>query len=123
MVVVSKIAGPAVWLLDASTRLVFRAVGLSTEREVRVTDEEIKALIAEAERAGVLETSEREMLSGVMRLADRTVVGLMTRGRMSTDRHHGITRGDKGAPDQHTALAFASRRRLDRQHDRGHPNA
>ncbi len=78
MVVVSKIAGPAVWLLDASTRLVFRAVGLSTEREVRVTDEEIKALIAEAERAGVLETSEREMLSGVMRLADRTVVGLMT---------------------------------------------
>lgn len=78
MIVVSKIAGPAVWLLDASTRLVFRAVGLSTEREVRVTDEEIKALIAEAERAGVLETSEREMLSGVMRLADRTVVGLMT---------------------------------------------
>ena len=78
MVVVSKIAAPAVWLLDASTRLVFRAFGLSTEREVRVTDEEIKALIAEAERAGVLETSEREMLSGVMRLADRTVVGLMT---------------------------------------------
>ena len=78
MVVVSRVAAPAVWLLDASTRLIFRMIGLSTEREVRVTDEEIKSLIAEAERAGVLETGEREMLSGVMRLADRTVVGLMT---------------------------------------------
>src|SRR5690606_22441891 len=71
MTVVSQMAGPAVWLFDASTRLVFRAMGLPTEREVRVTDEEIKALIAEAERAGILETGEREMLSGVMRLADR----------------------------------------------------
>ena len=78
MVVVSRVAAPAVWLLDASTRLVFRSVGLPTERQARVTDEEIKALIAEAERAGILETGEREMLSGVMRLADRTVVGLMT---------------------------------------------
>ncbi len=78
MIVVAKAAAPVVWLLDASTRLVFRTFGLSTEREIRVTDEEIKALIAEAERAGVLETGEREMLSGVMRLADRTVVGLMT---------------------------------------------
>lgn len=78
MIVVAKVAAPAVWLLDASTRLIFRGLGIPTEREVRVTDEEIKALIAEAERAGVLETGEREMLSGVMRLADRTVVGLMT---------------------------------------------
>jgi len=78
MVVVAKAGGPAVWLLDVSTQLVFRAIGQSTEREIRVTDEEIKALIAEAERAGILETGEREMLSGVMRLADRTVVGLMT---------------------------------------------
>ncbi|HEX7075625.1 MAG TPA: hemolysin family protein [Hyphomicrobiaceae bacterium] len=78
MIIVDRMAAPAVWLLDSSTRLVFRVLGLPTEREIRVTDEEIKALIAEAERAGVLETGEREMLSGVMRLADRSVVGLMT---------------------------------------------
>src|SRR5690606_8939291 len=35
MIVVARAAAPVVWLLDASTRLVFRAIGLSTERETR----------------------------------------------------------------------------------------
>ncbi len=74
----SRAAAPAVWLLDSSTRLVFRLLGTSTDSGNRVTDEEIKTLIAEAESAGVLESGEREMISGVMRLADRAVVGLMT---------------------------------------------
>jgi putative hemolysin len=74
----SKIAAPAVWLLDASTRLVFRLLGQSAASETRVTQEEIKTLIAEAESAGVIETGERQMISGVMRLADRAVIGLMT---------------------------------------------
>lgn len=78
MTTVASIGKPAVWLLDASTRLVFRILGQSTEAESRVTDEEIKALILEAETSGVLESGERELISGVMRLADRAVVGLMT---------------------------------------------
>jgi putative hemolysin len=78
MVAFSKFAGPAVWLLDASTQFIFRLMGQTTESETRVTDEEIKTLIAEAESAGVIEKGERQMISGVMRLADRAVVGLMT---------------------------------------------
>lgn len=78
MTIFSRIAAPAIWALDASTRLVFRLIGQTTESESRVTDEEIKALIAEAETAGVLEKGEREMIAGVMRLADRNVVGIMT---------------------------------------------
>jgi putative hemolysin len=78
MVGFSTIAAPAVWVLDTSTRLVFRLFGQTTEGENRVTDEEIKTIIAEAESAGVIESGEREMISGVMRLADRAVVGLMT---------------------------------------------
>jgi len=78
MTTFTRAAAPVVSLLDASTRFVFRLAGQSTESESRVTDEEIKALIAEAESAGVLEKGEREMISGVMRLADRAVVGLMT---------------------------------------------
>lgn len=78
MTLFSKVAAPAVWLLDASTRLVFRLFGQSTESETRVTDEEIRTIIAEAETAGVIEKGERQMIAGVMRLADRAVVGLMT---------------------------------------------
>jgi len=74
----SRVAAPAVWLLDASTRLVFRLIGQSAESETRVTDEEIRTLIAEAETAGVIEKDERLMIAGVMRLADRAVAGLMT---------------------------------------------
>lgn len=78
MTAFASAAGPVVWLLDRSTRMVFRALGLSRERESRVTDEEIKTLISEAETAGVLESGEGELISGVMRLADRAVIGLMT---------------------------------------------
>lgn len=78
MTTFSKAAAPVIWLLDASTRFVFSLFGQSNESDSRVTDEEIKTIIAEAETAGVLESGEREMISGVMRLADRAVVGLMT---------------------------------------------
>ncbi|MDX2156548.1 MAG: hemolysin family protein [Hyphomicrobiaceae bacterium] len=78
MTLFSKFAAPAVWLLDTSTRFVFRLFGQATESETRVTDEEIRTLIAEAETAGVLEKGERQMIAGVMRLADRAVIGLMT---------------------------------------------
>jgi putative hemolysin len=78
MAAFSSVARPAVWLLDTSTRLVFRLFGQQGASENQVSDEEISILIAEAEAAGVLETHEREMISGVMRLSDRTVVGLMT---------------------------------------------
>jgi putative hemolysin len=78
MTAFARLAAPIVWLLDTSTRFVFRVLGFSQESENKVTDEEIKTLIAEAETAGVLETGEGELISGVMRLADRAVVGLMT---------------------------------------------
>lgn len=78
MTAFSRFARPAVGLLDASTRLVFRVFGHTGVSESQVSDEEISILISEAEAAGVLETHEREMISGVMRLGDRTVVGLMT---------------------------------------------
>jgi len=78
MVLLSRIAGPVVWLLDASTKLVFRIFGQGTESASAITDEEIKTIVAEAETAGVIETDERKMISGVLRLGDRAVRGIMT---------------------------------------------
>jgi len=78
MALLSRGAAPVVWLLDASTRAVFRFFGQSTESASAVTEEEIKTIVAEAETAGVIETDERRMISGVLRLGDRAVKGVMT---------------------------------------------
>jgi len=75
---VARLAFPAVWLLDASTRAVFRLIGQETESASAVTEEEIRSLVAEAETAGVIEGDERAMISGVLRLGDRAVRGVMT---------------------------------------------
>lgn len=78
MALLSRIAGPVVWLLDASTKFVFRLFRGNTEAESAITDEEIRTIVAEAETAGVIETDERKMISGVLRLGDRAVRGVMT---------------------------------------------
>lgn len=78
MTVLAKIASPLVFVLDISGRAVLRAFGYKAGVEERVSDEEIRALIAEAETAGVLEPGERAMIAGVMRLGDRPVRGVMT---------------------------------------------
>ncbi len=74
----SRAAAPAVWLLEISTRAVFRLLRQKQQPQSTVTEEEIKMLIAEGERAGVLESGEHRMISGVLRLGDRPVRGLMT---------------------------------------------
>jgi putative hemolysin len=78
MNLLSRIAAPFVWLLDGSGRLLIGLLGLKESSEATVTDEEIKSLIAEAESAGVIESGERDMIAGVMRLGDRPVRALMT---------------------------------------------
>jgi putative hemolysin len=65
-------------LLDASTRLGLRLVGSAPDARPLVTEDEIKALVTEAESAGVVEPEETRMIAGVMRLGDRPVRALMT---------------------------------------------
>jgi putative hemolysin len=78
MLLLSQIAGPAVWLLGASTDLVLRLIGLKGGREEAVTEEEVRSLITEGTRAGVFAPQEKKMIEGVLRLADRTVRATMT---------------------------------------------
>jgi putative hemolysin len=78
MSLLSRIGSPLVFLLDISGKAVLALLGQKGEAEERVTEEEVRTIIAEAETAGVLERDEREMISGVMRLADRSARALMT---------------------------------------------
>jgi putative hemolysin len=74
----SRAGAPFVWLLDRTSALVFNLLGLSRESESAVTAEELHLVVAEAKTAGVLEESERAIISGVVRLADRPVREVMT---------------------------------------------
>jgi len=78
MLWLSKITAPFVWLLDRTSALVFKLIGLSRESENTVTAEELHLVVAEAQTAGVLEESERAIISGIVRLADRPVREVMT---------------------------------------------
>lgn len=78
MKLLAKVAAPVVWLLDISGRAVLWIMGQSEEGSEKVTDEEIKMLVAEAEHHGTIESDERRMIAGVMRLGDRAVRGVMT---------------------------------------------
>jgi putative hemolysin len=78
MLWLSKAAAPFVWLLDQTSKLIFRMLGLNRESDKAVTAEELHLVVAEAQTAGVLEESERAIISGVVRLADRPVREVMT---------------------------------------------
>jgi putative hemolysin len=75
---VARLTAPLVWLLDGTSALVFRLLRLDRESENKVTAEELHLVVAEASRSGVIEESERAIISGVVRLADRPVREVMT---------------------------------------------
>ena len=78
MQVLARVAAPVVWLLDGTTTVVFRLLGLRRDAEDGVTAEELQLIVAEASRSGVIEEHERRVISGVVRLADRPVREVMT---------------------------------------------
>ena len=74
----ARITKPIVWVLDASSILIFRLLRLDRESEEHVTAEELHLIVAEASKSGVIEEHERSIISGVVRLADRPVREVMT---------------------------------------------
>lgn len=72
------LTAPLVWLLDNSSALIFKLLRLDRESESHVTAEELHLIVAEASKSGVIEESERAIISGVVRLADRPVREVMT---------------------------------------------
>ena len=78
MTALSAVAWPAAWVLQSISRAVFALIGFKTKTDDTVSEEEIKAMIAEAERSGVIEASEKQMIAGVLRLGARPVMGVMT---------------------------------------------
>lgn len=74
----ARITAPFVWVLDRTSALVFALFGMTRDSSGKVTAEELHLVVAEAHSAGVLEESERALISSVVRLADRPTREVMT---------------------------------------------
>ncbi|HEX2277554.1 MAG TPA: hemolysin family protein [Candidatus Tectomicrobia bacterium] len=74
----ARLASPVVYVLDLSTDAILRVLGMRPVVEPPVTEEEIRALIAQGTQAGMFEEAEQEMVERVFRLGDRRVSAVMT---------------------------------------------
>ena len=125
----ARVAAPVAWLLDRSSHLVLSLFG-RPRGPAQVTAEEVQMVVAEATASGTIDEGERAMISGVMRLAERTVRGIMTprtevewldaaadpatiRARLSATAHTRLVVADGsvdnilGVVEAHTLLARA----------------
>ena len=78
----SRLAGPVVSLLSASTEIVLRVLPNRTSQEPPVTEEEIRGLMEQGTRVGVFEQAETSMVEGVFRLGGRLSAALVTPRRL-----------------------------------------
>jgi putative hemolysin len=74
----SLLLAPFVWLLTSSTSLVLKLMGIRDEKGEAITQEEVETTLAEGMGAGLIEPGEKQMMTEVMRLGDRTVRVAMT---------------------------------------------
>jgi putative hemolysin len=74
----SRLASPIVHLLDGSTNIVLRLLGVRSEADEPVSEEEIKLMMRHGTQVGVFEPEEHEMVTQVFRLADQTINAIMT---------------------------------------------
>ena len=78
LTVLARVSGPVVWMLRKASNAVLRLCGVDRAERQAVTEEEVKAVLAEGTEAGALETTERLMIERLLRLGDKPVRAIMT---------------------------------------------
>lgn len=78
MAFLARIAAPLVWVLDTSSAGIIRLFGIRSGNQNSVTAEELQMIFADATRSGVIEEEQHQILTGVVRLAERPVREMMT---------------------------------------------
>jgi putative hemolysin len=68
---------PFVWLLRVTVNRLLKLLPISSAPQAAVTEDDVRALVAEGTTAGVFLASERRLLEGVLALADRKVGSIM----------------------------------------------
>lgn len=78
MRVLSVVAWPVVRLLSVVTDGILTLLRIDTQAKTSLTEEEIRMLVEQGARAGIIEEVERDMVEGVFLLGDRTLEAIMT---------------------------------------------
>lgn len=78
MLALARLTAPFVAVLNASSNGLLRLLRLGRAAPERISEEEIRLLVAESAEQGVLDEDERAMVSRVLRLGDRSVSSVMT---------------------------------------------
>ena len=78
MNLLSKIALPFVWILSKSTVATLKLLGVNTQENNKVTEDEIKAIIQEGTDGGEIQEVEQDIVERVFNLGDRNVGSIMT---------------------------------------------
>ncbi|MBL0200837.1 MAG: HlyC/CorC family transporter [Chitinophagaceae bacterium] len=73
----SRITFPFIWLLTSSTHLIVKLFNLKVS-DNQVTEEEIKAMVAEGSEHGAIEEEEKDIIERLFHLGDRNITSLMT---------------------------------------------
>jgi CBS domain containing-hemolysin-like protein len=69
---------PALWLLDRASEATLRLIGVSAETtDLAHSEEELRMLLAESHRSGVLSGTKRELLENVIDYSERTARHVM----------------------------------------------
>jgi putative hemolysin len=78
MMLLSRVGGPLVRVLTASTNVIMRLGGFKPVTGPSLTEDEIRAVISEGAETGVLEPAEESIVQRVFRLGDQRVAAIMT---------------------------------------------
>ncbi len=77
MQALSRFGAPLVWLLQKSTNAILLLLPGEKASQNSVTDDDVRALVAEGMMGGAIQRHEMEMIDSVLRLADRSIDSIM----------------------------------------------
>lgn len=78
MQMVAKVAFPLVWILSVSTRFILFFLRIKKDKELPVTEEELRILLKQGSEHGVIEKEESEIINEVIRFGEKRAGSVMT---------------------------------------------
>lgn len=73
MAFLATVTAPVVWFLRLSTEGLLRLLRVRRVPQSTVTEEEVRSMVAEGTESGVFHPAERELIEGVIKVADRSL--------------------------------------------------